>query len=593
MQAFWKRGGGKRATDGGNEIAATGEPFPAVSHSPDERATTGDSLLRVRESLDLIEADLGALMLKVGDAAKNVHDVVGNASRSLEAITDATVDLSDQVGIAETNVQSFATATEQLAQSSTLISTQIHKANDLAGEASHAAGATGRQVERLRASSAEIGKVVTFISGIAKQTHLLALNASIEAARAGDAGRGFAVVANEVKALSAETQQAITEITSKIDALRKDADESMSMLAQIARIIEEIRPLFATVSASVEQQVATTAELSVNASDNSNFIGTVAQSVSSIRSATQNARSQSTQIDASAHVAYELAETLRKRLSIFLRATEIGDRRAHDRLPTDWGVTVTAAGVQAGTMTVDLGEGGVLLKATDALKLRVGENIHIDITGVGNLAARVVNRTDLGIHCAFFDMPTESTAALRGKLDTIRHENKEFIDLAIATANRASEAIEGLIASGKVTAEMMFDNQYEPIPGTDPVQYDKPYLSALEPELWQIQEPPLAADDKMVFCAAVDRNAYLPVHNKKYSLPQRPGETAWNAANSRNKRIFDDRAGLSAARNTRPYMIQYYPRDMGGGQVVMMWEIVAPIRVLGRHWGGMRMAYRT
>ena len=593
MQAFWKRDGGKRATDGGNEFAAAAEPFPAVSNASGTPATTDDSLLRVRESLDLIEADLGALMLKVGDAAKNVHDVVGSASRSLEAITDATVELSDQVGIAETNVQSFATATEQLAQSSTLISTQIHKANDLAGEASQAAGATGRQVERLRGSSAEIGKVVTFISGIAKQTHLLALNASIEAARAGDAGRGFAVVANEVKALSAETQQAIAEITSKIDALRKDADESMSMLAQIARIIEEIRPLFATVSASVEQQVATTAELSVNASDNSNFIGTVAQSVLSIRSATQNARSQSTQIDASAHIASELAETLRRRLSIFLRATEIGDRRAHDRLPTDWGVTVTAAGVQAGTMTVDLGEGGVLLKATDALKLRIGENIHIDITGVGNLAARVVNRTDLGIHCAFFDMPNECAAALRGKLDKIRHDNKEFIDLAIATANRAGDAIERLIASGKVTAEMMFDNQYEPIPGTDPVQYDKPYLAALEPELWEIQEPPLAADDKMVFCAAVDRNAYLPVHNKKYSLAQRPGETAWNAANARNRRIFDDRAGLSAARNTRPYMIQYYPRDMGGGQIVMMWEIVAPIRVLGRHWGGMRMAYRT
>ncbi len=83
------------------------------------------------------------------------------------------------------------------------------------------------------------------------------------------------------------------------------------------------------------------------------------------------------------------------------------------------------------------------------------------------------------------------------------------------------------------------------------------------------------------------------MHNKKYSHPQRPGEPEWNTANSRNKRIFDDRAGLSAARNTRPYMIQYYPRDMGGGQIVMMWEIVAPIRVLGRHWGGFRMAYRT
>lgn len=582
----------RRTDDGtvpaGNRIEA------AVDAATGNAASGGaDTLLRVRESLDLLEADLGVLILKVGDAAKNVHDGVGTATRSVEAITASAAELAEQVGIAETNVQAFATATEQLAQSSTLISSQIHKANDLAGEANEAASVTGRQVERLQASSADIGKVVTFISTIAKQTHLLALNASIEAARAGDAGRGFAVVANEVKALSGETQQAISEITSKIDALRKDADESMAMLARIARVIDEIRPMFATVSASVEQQVATTAELSINAQDNSNFISKVAQSVQHIRASAESVRDESAQIDASANTASDLATTLRKRLSIFLRATEIGDRRQHDRLPCDWAVTVAAAGVSTGTMTVDLGEGGVLLKSTDALTLRVGENIRVDIPGVGNLAARVVNRTDLGIHCAFFDMPAECASALKGKLDKIRTDNREFIELAVKTADRIGAAIEGLIASGKTTAEIMFDNRYEQIPGTNPPQYDKPYIAALEQELWPIQEPLLASDERMVFCAAVDRNAYLPVHNKKYSHPQRPGEVAWNTANARNKRIFDDRAGLSAARNTRPYMIQYYPRDMGGGQIVMMWEIVAPIRVLGRHWGGFRMAYRT
>lgn len=581
-----------RRTDDGVEKAGGGNDAAAAEKAVARPEGSADTLHRVRESLDLLEADLGVLILKVGDAAKSVHEGIGSSARSLEAITGSAVNLSEQVGIAETNVNAFATATEQLAQSSTLISTQIHKANDLAGEASEAASATGRQVERLQASSADIGKVVTFISTIAKQTHLLALNASIEAARAGDAGRGFAVVANEVKALSAETQQAISEITSKIDALRKDADESMAMLGRIAHVIEEIRPLFATVSSSVEQQVATTAELSVNASDNSNFIGAVAQSVQKIRAAAESARTEGAQIDASAHTASDLAATLSKRLSIFLRATEIGDRRQFDRLPCDWSVTVTAAGITSGTLTVDLGEGGVLLKPSDALKLRIGESIYIDIPGVGNIPARVVNRTDLGIHCAFFDMASDCRAALKSRLDKIRDDNKEFIELAIATADKIGSAIERLIHSGKVTAEMMFDNHYEPIAGTNPVQYDKPYLAALEQELWPIQEPLLAADQRMVFCGAVDRNAYLPVHNKKYSLPQRPGEIEWNTANSRNKRIFDDRAGLSAARNTRPYMIQYYPRDMGGGHIFMMWEIVAPIRVLGRHWGAFRAGYR-
>ncbi len=96
----------------------------------------------------------------------------------------------------------------------------------------------------------------------------------------------------------------------------------------------------------------------------------------------------------------------------------------------------------------------------------------------------------------------------------------------------------------------------------------------------------------MVFCAAVDRNGYLPVHNRKYSFPQRPGEVVWNTVNSRNRRIFDDRAGLVAARNVRPYIIQVYARDMGNDVTVMMKEIDAPIRVSGKHWGGFRSAYK-
>lgn len=97
----------------------------------------------------------------------------------------------------------------------------------------------------------------------------------------------------------------------------------------------------------------------------------------------------------------------------------------------------------------------------------------------------------------------------------------------------------------------------------------------------------------MVFCAAVDRNGYLGVHNNIYSLPQRRGDAVWNTAHSRNRRIFDDRAGLSAARNVRPYLIQNYPRDMGNGVIVMMREIDVPIRVFGKHWGGFRTAYKS
>jgi methyl-accepting chemotaxis protein len=148
------------------------------------------------------------------------------------------------------------------------------------------------------------------------------------------------------------------------------------------------------------------------------------------------------------------------------------------------------------------------------------------------------------------------------------------------------------VSSGTLTHEALFDTDYVPIEGSDPPQFRTRSLAALENVLPAIQEPYLAADKRMTFCAAVDRNGYLPVHNRIYSKPQKPGDAAWNLANCRNRRIFDDRAGLSAARNVRPYLIQSYPRDMGNGVVVMMREIDAPVRVFGKHWGGFRTAYK-
>ena len=132
----------------------------------------------------------------------------------------------------------------------------------------------------------------------------------------------------------------------------------------------------------------------------------------------------------------------------------------------------------------------------------------------------------------------------------------------------------------------MFDENYVEIPGTNPVQHRTRVLDWADRALPPFQEAFLTKDPRMAFCVMIDRNGYLPVHNKIYSHPQRPGDVAWNTANSRNRRIFNDPAGLAAGRNQRAYLIQSYARDMGNGKTVMMREIDVPIRVNGRHWGG-------
>ncbi|WP_198376825.1 methyl-accepting chemotaxis protein, partial [Neoroseomonas rubea] len=168
-----------------------------------------------------------------------------------------------------------------------------------------------------------------------------------------------------------------------------------------------------------------------------------------------------------------------------------------------------------------------------------------------------------------------------------------FIEAAQKAARRIAAGFEAALAAGEITEAALFDEAYRPIPGTDPRQMETGFTALTDRLLPAIQEPMLAIDPRVVFCAAVDRNGFLPTHNRKFGQPQRPGDPVWNAANARSRRIFDDRTGLAAARNRKPFLLQAYRRDMGGGQVAVMKDCSAPILVRGRHWGGLRLAYRA
>jgi len=157
---------------------------------------------------------------------------------------------------------------------------------------------------------------------------------------------------------------------------------------------------------------------------------------------------------------------------------------------------------------------------------------------------------------------------------------------------RIEAALKNALDQGEATLDDLFDTDYQPIAGTDPVQYLTRFTALTDRLLPPIQEAVAESHPDIVFCAAVDQNGYLPTHNLQFSKPQ--GEDPdWNAANCRNRRIFNDRVGLRAGQNTRPVLLQTYRRDMGAGQFVMMKDLSAPLYVAGQHWGGLRLAYRT
>jgi len=166
-----------------------------------------------------------------------------------------------------------------------------------------------------------------------------------------------------------------------------------------------------------------------------------------------------------------------------------------------------------------------------------------------------------------------------------------LIRLAIETAQRITETFEQAIARGEITLTQLMDENYREIPGTDPKQYMTDYVAFTDRVLPAIQDPIQKSDSRIVFCVAWAKGGYLPTHNPNYRLPQGK-DPVWNNANCRNRRLFNDRAVKKVAANTRPFLLQTYRRDMGGGKFVLMKDISSPIIVRGRHWGAFRMGVR-
>jgi methyl-accepting chemotaxis protein len=166
-----------------------------------------------------------------------------------------------------------------------------------------------------------------------------------------------------------------------------------------------------------------------------------------------------------------------------------------------------------------------------------------------------------------------------------------LIRTAVETAKRISEVFESAIRRGEITQAQLFDERYREIRGTNPPQYLTDYVEFTDRVLPAIQDPLQKSDPRIVFCVAWARGGYLPTHNPEYRQPQ-SSDPAWNAAHCRNRRIFDDRAVHKVAQNTKPFLVQTYRRNMGGGQFVLMKDISSPIFVNGRHWGAFRIGYR-
>ena len=214
-----------------------------------------------------------------------------NISASAEMVTKEAVGLkasSDQLKSAVlenmSRASDVAAAAEEMSLTVNEISHQLSKTTQNTFDITKQAGSARDRVASLAESTSSVEEVVAFIKGIAEQTNLLALNATIEAARAGEAGKGFAVVASEVKALAAQTSDATTQITAQFEAMREGGTEAADAVEQIVGAVNSLSDVLQNVAGAVEEQTSTTADIARNISSVSGAMGEVDDMAGAVQS---------------------------------------------------------------------------------------------------------------------------------------------------------------------------------------------------------------------------------------------------------------------------------------------------------------------
>lgn len=275
-----------------------GKPFKVVKYASDV------------SQLKLVETSLEETAQALASSASELTAVSQQmAANAEETATQASV-ASAAAEQVSTNVSTVATGTEEMGASIKEIAKSANEAARVATSAVKVAERTNAKVAKLGESSAEIGNVIKVITSIAQQTNLLALNATIEAARAGEAGKGFAVVANEVKELAKQTAKATEDISRKIEAIQGDTKGAVEAIAQIGSIINQINDIQNTIASAVEEQTATTGEISRNVNEAAKGSTEIAQNITGVaqaaRSTTEGAANTKTSADELSRLAVEL-----------------------------------------------------------------------------------------------------------------------------------------------------------------------------------------------------------------------------------------------------------------------------------------------
>ncbi|QDG76469.1 methyl-accepting chemotaxis protein [Labrenzia sp. PHM005] len=272
---------------------------------------------------ELIEGFRGEVEQMLDTVVENNNQMQA-AAEGLNGIADETsgeaTNASAASEQASANVQTVASASEELSASIQEIGRQVDSTTEIIRGALGSAQETNERIGGLAQLAQNIGDVVNLISDIAEQTNLLALNATIEAARAGEAGRGFAVVASEVKELATQTAKATEQIESQVSEVQAATKDAVSAIATIAETMATVDSYTDNIAVAVQEQGQATTEISANVQEAAQGTRTVAGSMVTISDKSQITSSSAADVLRASTDVAEKTDVLRGTVDRFLKA---------------------------------------------------------------------------------------------------------------------------------------------------------------------------------------------------------------------------------------------------------------------------------
>ena len=265
-----------------------------------------------------LEVKVGEVVQNMAEASSELQGTALRMSEAAESTSQRTELASQNMNDANSGAVAAAAASDQFAISIGEISRQASSSSELARLASDATNEADNTISALALSAEEVGQIVELIQTIAQRTNLLALNASIEAARGGEAGRGFAVVASEVKELALQTTRATEQVAEQIRSMQDSTGASVNALRAIAGQVHELETTAVSIASAVDEQSVAGQDLARSIDLAARGTEEVSGHIGEVRELSLSTGTAASQVLASASELELQAKTLNEEVNSFL-----------------------------------------------------------------------------------------------------------------------------------------------------------------------------------------------------------------------------------------------------------------------------------